>query len=138
MSRKDTYYKLNQQLAYLTNDEISNIIKVKKSDTKKWGVNKIYILNKIKIFIKAIPIAKIYAENHFNTANLYNLPAYYNYGYGSAGVNPWRELLIHIKTTNFVLSGECSNFPILYHYRLIEDNNNDNIETGMSQKLLDR
>jgi hypothetical protein len=41
-----------------------------------------------KIFIKAIPVAKLYQDNQFNTENLYNIPAYYNYGFGSAGVNP--------------------------------------------------
>jgi hypothetical protein len=27
---------------------------------------------------------------------------------------------MHIKTTNYVLNGECENFPLLYHYRIIE------------------
>lgn len=46
---------------------------------------------------------------------------HYNYGIGSAGFSPWRELLLHIKTTNFVLTGEIDNFPLLYHYRIVED-----------------
>ena len=41
-----------------------------------------------KIFIKAIPVAKLYQDNQFNTENLYNILTYYNYGFDSAGVNP--------------------------------------------------
>lgn len=59
-------------------------------------------------------------KNKYNTSNLFNLPLYYNYGLGSYGINCWRELLMHIKTTNYVLSGQCINFPLLYHYRVIE------------------
>jgi len=112
----------------------------KPDEFKKWGFNKVITFNKTKIFIKAIPVAKLFAENknHLNSANLYKIPAFYNYGFGSAGTNPWREVLLHIKTTNFVLSDKCHNFPLLYHYRIIEDDNNDNFETGLNERLLKR
>ena len=75
------------------------------------------------------------------------MPLYYNYGIGSYGINCWRELFMHIKTTNYVLNGECKNFPLLYHYRIIEIkpenikftdykywNSNKNIKEYMSAK----
>ena len=97
MNRQKLYYELNNKLSFLSNDEIKKIITIKKKNkSKKWGLNKIFELDNNKIFIKAIPIAKLFAENILDSTNLYNLPAYYNYGYGSAGVNPWRELLLHI------------------------------------------
>jgi serine/threonine protein kinase len=34
------------------------------------------------------------------------------------------------------LIDKCEFFPILYHYRIIEDDDNTNIETGLDSKLL--
>ncbi|MCB0080670.1 MAG: hypothetical protein KDE47_07060, partial [Caldilineaceae bacterium] len=56
--------------------------------------------------------------NMFASKNHYELPTYYNYGIWSAGFGAFRELIAHIKTTNWVLSGAIENFPLLYHYRL--------------------
>ena len=103
---------------------------------KKWGLNKIITFNDHKIFIKAIPLSKLFYDNPFDTSNLYDIPAYYNFGFGSACINPYRELLLHIKTTNYILSNKCDFFPLLYHYRIIYDDNNKNIESGLD--LLDR
>ncbi len=62
---------------------------------------------------------------------------YYNYGYDSAGINPWRELIAHQKLSNCVLAREIENFPILYHWRIIKDNER-NYEFGSSSKLMER
>ena len=55
----------------------------------------------------------------FSTKNLYDLPTYYNYGVDSAGLGVFRELLMHIQTTNWVLQGAIENFPLMYHYRIM-------------------
>jgi len=137
MDRKTLYYELNTKLSYLSNEEIKKIIQIKKPvEFKTWGVNKIYKYEGRKIFIKAIPVAKLYQDNQFNTKNLYKVPAYYHYGFGSAGINPWRELLLYIKTTNFVLNNKCDFFALLYHYRIIDDSNNEYIESGLTERLL--
>ncbi len=44
---------------------------------------------------------------------------YYHYGIGSAGFGVFRELVANIKITNWVLEGAITNFPLLYHYRVI-------------------
>lgn len=133
------YFLLSTKLSYLSNDEIKNIIKIENEyeyQNKRSGINKIYKFNNTNIFIKAIPIAKLFIENRFDTKNLYDIPAYYNYGFGSAGVNPWRELLLHIKTSNFVLMKKCDFFPLLYHYRIIKDDDNRNIASLMDERIL--
>lgn len=137
MSRNQTYYVLNEKLSYLSNDYIKKIIQPKKNKNEKtYGINKVVTFNDTNIFIKAIPIAKKFVEAKFDTKNLYKIPAYYNYGFGSAGVNPWRELLLHIKTTNWVLIDKCDFFPLLYHYRIIEDDDTTYIESGLDSKIL--
>jgi hypothetical protein len=55
----------------------------------------------VKIFVKEIPIAKKYSIT--NTKNVYNIPTKYNYGVGSYGINPFRELKLCQITTDFVL-----------------------------------
>ena len=54
-----------------------------------------------------------------STQNIFGLPQVYQYGVGSAGFGVWRELAAHIMTTNWVLSGKCPNFPLLYHWRIL-------------------
>ncbi len=58
-------------------------------------------------------------ENMMSTANLFNLPTYFQYGIGSQGFGAWRELAVHTMSTNWVLTGECPNFPLMYHWRIL-------------------
>ncbi|MFN6491229.1 MAG: hypothetical protein RMY33_014765 [Nostoc sp. DedQUE03] len=84
-----------------------------------WGMNHTIIFGEVKVFVKRIPVTNIEFENLFSTRNLYNLPTYCNYGFGSTGFGVFRELVTHIKTTNWVLSGAVATFPLMYHYRMI-------------------
>ena len=132
MDKHKIYYKLNNNLSYISDDEINKLIKDNKiNKDKKWGLNKIITFNNHKIFIKDIQLYKLFVNNPFDSSNLYNIPAFYNFGFGSAGINLWRELLLHIKTTNYVLSNKCNYFPLLYHYRIIENDDNKNINSGL-------
>lgn len=73
------------------------------------------------VFVKSIPLTNLEREpdNMRSTGNVFNLPQAYQYGVGSARFGAWRELAAHIMTTNWVLSGECPNFPLLYHWRIL-------------------
>jgi len=55
------------------------------------------------------------------TANLFDLPTWYQYGVGpgSTGFNAWREVAAHQIVSDWVLDGACSNFPLLYHWRVL-------------------
>lgn len=132
-NRMSDYYLLQTKLSYLSNKEINSYIDNDKVTAS--GITKIIDFDNKKIFMKAIPVAKLFCENQFDTSNLYNLPSYYNYGMGSAGINPWRELLTHIKTSNWVLNGDINYFPLLYHYRIIK-NSNKNFETLMDDRSM--
>lgn len=84
-----------------------------------WGTNHIIKLAGKPIFVKKVPLTDLEFEHSFETSNIFGLPLYYNYGVGSAGFGAFRELLTHIKTTNWVLDGKTQNFPLMYHYRII-------------------
>jgi serine/threonine protein kinase len=120
--RLKKYYNLSKKLNYMSNEKLKTLLQSTISESEGWGENKIIEIDGIKIFCKKIPVANLFAKKQFETENLYSLPMYYNYGIGSSGFSPWRELLLHIKTTNFVLSEEMENFPLLYHYRIIDEN----------------
>ena len=116
-TRIDTYYELSSQLA-LVDDEQLNVLLSETRETRGWGKNYTITLRDSKIFIKRIPVTALEYGYMFSTRNHYQLPTYYNYGIWSAGFGAFRELISHIKTTNWVLSGAIENFPLMYHYRL--------------------
>ncbi len=98
-------------------------------------------INGTPIFVKKVPLTDLerQPENVMSTANLFNLPLFYQYGVGSAGFGAWRELTAHIMTTNWVLSGECPNFPMMYHWRVLPASNNEPQDTEQSKlKNLER
>lgn len=72
------------------------------------------------VFVKKIPVTKVEEQNPNSTTNLFNLPTYYQYNLGSTGFGIWRELKMHQKTSEWVLNGNCPNFPLLYHSRAQE------------------
>jgi len=115
--RKQKYFELNTHFSFLDNEEIRSILSKTKSDGG-WGKTQVIEVDAIKVFVKRIPIPKL-QEDIFCSKNVYDLPTYYNYGIGSAGFGPARELQTHIKTTNWVLNGELTSFPLLYHYRVM-------------------
>ena len=119
MDRKQKYYKLNTKISYLSDTDIINLKKEKES--AGWGKNSIVTIDNEKVFIKKIALTKLEYDNQFDTANLYNLPVYNNYGVGSMGTNCYRELAMHVKTTNWVINNDIDNFPLMYHYRIVKN-----------------
>lgn len=136
MNRHELYNKISEKLIVLTDEEINKLTSIQ-SDKIKWGVYGTINLDGNDIFFKKLPLSDKFALNQYNTGNLYDIPVNCNYGFGTAGVNPWRELITHIKTSNWVLTKQIENFPLLYHYRIIKDDE-QNFETGMSEQLLER
>ncbi|MEU7424837.1 protein kinase family protein [Streptomyces sp. NPDC040750] len=77
----------------------------------------------VPVFVKRVPLTDLETrpEHVRSTANLFELPLFYQYGVGSAGFGAWRELAAHIMTTAWVLRNEYSGFPLLYHWRVLPD-----------------
>jgi len=117
-TRRSAYFKFNSQLAQLDDRQVRTLLK-SVPEPHVWGSNGTVKLGGKKLFVKRLPLTKLEAENGHGTKNLYRLPTYYNYGVGSAGFGVFREILTHIKTSNWVLDGAIENFPLMYHYRII-------------------
>ncbi|QIY67909.1 protein kinase family protein [Streptomyces sp. RPA4-2] len=75
------------------------------------------------VFVKRVPLTHIelQSEHLRSTANLFELPLFYQYGAGSTGFGAWRELAAHLMTTGWVLKNEYAGFPLLYHWRVLPD-----------------
>jgi hypothetical protein len=78
-------------------------------------------VNKVPVFVKLVPVSglELEAGNRLSTANLFQLPLYYQYGIGSVGFGVWRELAAHTLASDWVLSGQHEQFPLMYHWRII-------------------
>ena len=127
--RRKRYFKLSSEIAHLDNAQLRCLFassELNESSTG-WGMNHTIVVGESKVFVKRVPVTNIEYENQFSTKNLYDLPTYCNYGFGSTGFGVFRELVTHIKTTNWVLEGAISegaseaiaNFPLMYHYRIV-------------------
>lgn len=77
----------------------------------------------VPVFVKRVPLTdvELRPEHVRSTANLFELPLFYQYGVGSAGFGAWRELAAHLMTTAWVLRNEYAGFPLLYHWRVLPD-----------------
>lgn len=73
----------------------------------------------VTVFVKQVPLADLELAYRHSTANLFGLPMFYQYGVGSAGFGAWRELAMHVMSTNWVLAGRHPGFPLLYHWRVL-------------------
>jgi hypothetical protein len=116
--RRERYFKLSSQIAQMDNAQLRTLFEGSGASAG-WGRNHTIDIGRSKVFVKRVPVTDIEYENMFSTRNLYDLPTYYNYGVGSAGLGVFRELVAHIKTTNWVLEGVIDTFPLTYHYRII-------------------
>lgn len=121
-SRKKTYHTLSFKLKSLNDEQLLEALE--KTEPVHSGVGGASVVLKLDgrlIFVKKIPLTDIemLPENKMSTANLFELPLYYQYCIGSAGFGAWRELAAHVMTTDWVLKDECPNFPLLYDWRVL-------------------
>lgn len=116
--RRKLYFDLSSRIAQINTERLCALF----DDSEphgSWGKHQVMEIGGAKVFVKRVPVTKIEYDNMFSTKNLYDLSTFYNYGYGSVGLGVFRELVAHIKTTNWVLAGEIATFPLMYHYRIV-------------------
>lgn len=128
MQRIKLYSQISTNLACLSNEKLKQIL----ADSKPMhegigGTSALIAIDDTPAFVKKVPLTDLeQLPQHFmSTANIFDLPLSYQYGVGSAGFGAWRELATHIMTTNWVITGECANFPIMYHWRIFPSSPGD-------------
>ncbi|HAA30240.1 MAG TPA: hypothetical protein DCE56_24345 [Cyanobacteria bacterium UBA8553] len=120
--RRHKYFQLSSQIAQFDNAQLRSLLDNSWSNESStgWGMHHVIILEESKVFVKRVPVTNLEYDNLFSTKNLYGLPTHYNYGIGSTpGLGVFRELVTHIKTTQWVLEEAIATFPLMYHYRII-------------------
>lgn len=138
--RAQCHYTLANILACKSNTELLSLLNTNPQQHHKngWGgISQIIELDNQRIFVKKIPITNLewQENNRFSTQNVFQLPLYYQYGIGSSGFGAWRELAAHRVTTNWVLAGKNPHFPILYGWRII---NNQSQSLHQTQEQLEK
>lgn len=116
--RRAIHYQLNSHFAQCDNRQLLALLTPSKS-LKVWNDNQTLRVGRTKVFVKRVPVTPLEYDNPHSTKNHYRLPTYYNYGVGSVGFGIYREILAHIKTTNWVLEGAMPHFPLMYHHRIV-------------------
>lgn len=126
--RSKQYETVSTHLANLSNEQLNQALANAKSIPAGLG-GKVALINiaETPVFVKKVPLTDLEqsAQHFMSTASIYDLPLCYQYGIGAAGFHAWRELAVHTMTTEWVLSGECAYFPILYHWRILANNHNE-------------
>jgi hypothetical protein len=132
MNRAETHRAVASSLSLLGDAELATLLAAAKPvGTGIGGTVATIEVSGARVFIKTVPLTDLerLPHNVHSTANLFALPSWYQYGVGSAGFGVWRELAAHQLTTEWVLSGACEHFPLLYHWRVMprirEDNTAD-------------
>jgi len=128
MQRIKLYSQISTSLACRSNEKLKQIL----ADSKPMhegigGKSALISIDDTPVFVKKVPLTDLEQldQNFMSTANLFNLPLSYQYGVGSAGFGAWRELATHIMTTNWVITNQCANFPIMYHWRILPSHPGD-------------
>jgi len=116
--RIDNYDKVSKHLGSLTDSQLSDLLESATplgsgigGDVMKTEVEG------VSVIIKKIALTDTELQNPGSTRNIFGLPLKYQYRVGSAGFGVWREEAAHKITTDWVLRGECENFPLMYHSR---------------------
>lgn len=106
------------QLAVMDDEELGRL--VDRTPASGWGGSAATALpDGTPVFVKRLPLTELEHDHGHSTRNLFRLPAYYQYGVGSAGFGVWREVATHVKTTGWVVDGSCAAFPMLLHHRVM-------------------
>ncbi len=121
-NRSATHHMLSRELIRLSQLELSDLIAEASPVHSGVGGNSalVTILN-VPVFVKKVPLTDLERrpENLMATANLFELPMFFQYRLGSPGFGAWREVVTHQMTTEWVLTGQCLNFPLLHHWRVL-------------------
>ncbi|MBC7999877.1 MAG: protein kinase family protein [Leptolyngbya sp.] len=136
--RLKTYTYLSRKLQGFSDDQVyALLLTAVSTHTGIGGAASAINVGRDKIFAKTIPLTdpERRHENIGSTANIFELPLFYQYRLGSTGFGAWRELKAHQITTEWVLADKCSSFPLLYNWRVIHRPNAEADDADKAKQL---
>ena len=131
MKRLTNYASISSTLARLTDEELAALVaKAPPLHAGVGGRSVLLTIDSTPIFVKSIALTDLERrqEHVLSTANLFDIPLCCHYGLGGPGFSAWRELAATIIANGWVLSGACANFPLLYHWRVLRSDQQEEFE----------
>ena len=118
--RRETFDVISDRLTALADEQIIGLLDEAEPVASgvggaAWRIR----LDGVAVFVKQLALTDLedLPDHHRDTANLFNLPLACQYRLGSPGFGSWREVAVHELTTDWVLTGAYSGFPLTYHRR---------------------
>jgi len=121
--RLDRHRRASTRLAALDDEQVLRLLATGEATRTGIGgtTSTVHLDDDLPVFVKRVPLTDLERrpENLGSTANLFDLPTYYQYGIGSAGFGAWREVAVSRMATDWVLRGAYPGFPLTYHWRVL-------------------
>lgn len=121
-SRLTAHTEVSTRLSLLSDRRLAELLEqAEQTGAGIGGGTAVLEVGGVKVFVKRIPLTdpERRPEHLRSTANLFDLPTFYQYGVGSTGFGAWRELAVHAMATNWVLSNAHQDFPLMHHWRVL-------------------
>lgn len=122
MNRLARYGAVSSALALRSDRQLDELVAgARRVGAGIGGTTALLDVDGVPVFVKRIPLTDLERrpDNVRSTANLFDLPTFYQYGVGSVGFGGWRELAANTMATNWVLAGQSQAFPLMYHWRVL-------------------
>lgn len=119
IERRRAHTAVGGVLGGLDDRSLRKLVERSQSAWRAWGGSHSIVVEGHPVFVKRVPLTDLELAEYGTTCNIFELPLFYCYGVGSAGFGAFRELGIHQKTTQMVLSGTAEGFPLLHHHRVM-------------------
>jgi hypothetical protein len=120
-ARRRNHAAVSTRLAAMTDHELDALV----PEAGTWlehfhgGQSGVIQVEGARVFVKKIALTALERAAGDTTANMFNLPLFYQYGVGSAGFGARRELIAYERASEWALSGNCRSFPIVHHTRVL-------------------
>ncbi|MDG4772915.1 hypothetical protein [Solwaraspora sp. WMMD792] len=119
-ARAARHRTVGARLAALDDDELADLLTgATPIGTGMGGESATMSVAGVPVFVKRVPLTEVEQRpgNIGSTRNVFGLPTFYQYGFGSTGFGAWRELAAHQLVSGWVRQGRFAGFPLLHHWR---------------------
>ena len=137
-ARLQRHSEVRSFLADLDDESLAALLQASSAGKEGFGGRTTQLaVGEARVFCKLVPLTALEArpENFRSTANLFQLPSYYQYGIGSVGFGAWRELAAHLLASDWVTSGKQEQFPLTHHWRIVRSPEVASVESEADEYL---